>query len=39
MTGKTEKTDLSGKFLETEDTGWEVYASRILCLVNHAAGY
>ena len=41
MTGKTEKQIYRGDFWKQsmEDTGWEVYASRILCLVNHAAGY
>lgn len=41
MTVKTEKQIYRGDFWKQsmEDTGWEVYASRILCLVNHAAGY
>lgn len=35
MTGKTEKQICRGDFWKQsmEDTGWEVYASRILCLV------
>ena len=39
MTGKTEKQICRGDFWKQsmEDTGWEVYASRILCLVKHAA--
>ena len=38
MTGKTEKQICRGNFWKQsmEDTGWEVYASRILCLVKHA---
>lgn len=38
MTGKTEKQIYRGDFWKQsmEDTGWEVYASRILCLVKHA---
>lgn len=41
MTGKIEKQIYRGNFWKQsmEDTGWEIYASRILCLVNHAAGY
>ena len=40
MTVKTEKQIYRGDFWKQsmEDTGWE-YASRILCLVNHAVGY
>lgn len=35
MTGKTEKQICRGDFWKQsmEDTGWEVYASRILCVV------
>ena len=38
MTGKTEKQICRGDFCKQsmEDTGWEVYASRILCVVKHA---
>lgn len=39
MTGKTEKQICRGDFWKQsmEDTGWEVYASRILCIVKRAA--
>ena len=35
MTGKTEKQIGRGDFWKQsmEDTGWEIYASRILCVV------
>lgn len=38
MKGKTEKQICRGDFWKQsmEDTGWEVYASRILCLVKNA---